>query len=343
MDETRGNRDGQPGPGADDPGTDADAGTGSDTSTSSDADAAGGPVRGGAGGGLAERFEVERPRLRAVAYRVLGSSDEAEDAVQEAWLRLDRADAAEVRDLTAWLTTVVGRICLNLLRSRATRREESWEAVATPEADAAAGGRPPAAAGDPEQQAVLADSVGRALLVVLDTLGPAERLAFVLHDLFAVPFEAIGPIVERSPAAARQLASRARRRVADAPGSPEPDMRRQREVVEAFRAASRDGDFEALVGLLDPDALLRVDAVAAGYGTVPARGGTAVARVFSGRAKAAVPVLASGVPAMAWAPGGRLRVLVAFTLLGGRITAVDVLSDPEQLARLDVVYLEQPR
>ncbi|REK92248.1 RNA polymerase subunit sigma-70, partial [Streptomyces inhibens] len=224
---------------------------------------------------LAERFEQHRARLRAVAYRVLGSAGEADDAVQEAWLRLSRSDTDEVANLGGWLTTVVARVALNMLRSRETRREDPWDMH---RAQAGNGGAETAV--DPEQQAVLADSVGGALLVVLDTLAPAERLAFVLHDMFAVPFDEIAPIVERSPGATRKLASRARRRVQGAVNVPETDIGRQREVVDAFLAASRDGDFEALLALLDPEVELRTDAAAALAGASAARGAAAVAETF---------------------------------------------------------------
>ena len=229
-------------------------------------------MTGGRARWLAERFEEHRPRLRAVAYRMLGSLSEADDAVQDAWLRLSRADTGGVENLGGWLTTVVARVCLNMLRSREPRREEPLD-VHVPDPIVS-----PRTGGDPEQEALLADSVGLALLVVLDTLTPAERLAFVLHDMFAVPFEEIAPMIERSPAAARQLASRARRRVQGQAPAPDPDLARQREVVDAFFAAARDGDFDALVAVLDPDVVLRADGGAArARQTVVIRGARAVA------------------------------------------------------------------
>jgi RNA polymerase sigma factor (sigma-70 family) len=278
---------------------------------------------------LARRFEDHRGRLRAVAYRMLGSASEADDAVQEAWLRLSRSDADEVENLGGWLTTVVARVCLNMLEARRSRREEP------------VGGDlpdPVAHRGDdhdPEQQALAAEGVGLALLVVLDTLTPAERLAFVLHDLFAVPFEEIAPIVDRSPAAARQLASRARRRVQGAP-PPDADLARQRAVVDAFLAASRQGDFEALLALLDPDVVLRADPAAVRTGAAAeARGAAAVAGTFSGRAQTARPALVDGAPGAVWAPGGRPRVAFGFTVADGRILAIDLLADPERLALVE--------
>jgi RNA polymerase sigma factor (sigma-70 family) len=279
---------------------------------------------------LARRFEEHRGRLRAVAYRMLGSASEADDAVQEAWLRLSRADAGAVDNLGGWLTTVVARVCLNMLQARRSRREEP-----------VGGGLPDPVAqrgdgDDPEQQALEAEGVGLALLVVLDTLTPAERLAFVLHDLFAVPFEEIAPIVGRSPAAARQLASRARRRVQGAP-APDADRGRQRAVVDAFLAASREGDFEALVALLDPEVVLRADPAAVRTGAdAEVRGAAAVAGTFSGRARAARPALVDGVPGAMWAPGGQPRVVFAFTVRHGLIVRIDLLADPGHLARMDL-------
>ena len=275
---------------------------------------------------LAERFEEHRTHLRSVAYRMLGSRSEADDAVQEAWLRLSRAGGGDVENLRGWLTTVVARISLNMLRSRRTRREEPLEAEAGLDADA-----------DPEQEALLADSVGLALLVVLDTLTPAERVAFVLHDTFDLPFEEIAPIVGRSPAAARQLASRARRRVRGADAVSGADVARRREIVEAFLAASRGGDLGALLALLDPDVVLRADAAAVQVGA-PAelRGADAVADTFSGRARVARLALVNGAVEAVWAPGGRPRVVFGFTIAGGKIVAIDLLADLEQL---DVVVL----
>jgi RNA polymerase sigma factor (sigma-70 family) len=284
---------------------------------------------------LAERFETHRPRLRAVAYRMLGSASEADDAVQEAWLRLSRADAGEIENLGGWLTTVVARVCLNLLQSRKSRREEPLGAH-LPEETATGQDGP-----DPEQQALLADSVGLALLVVLDTLAPAERLAFVLHDMFDVPFEEIAPIVGRSPAAARQLASRARRRVRGAEAAPDADHARQRAVVDAFLAAARGGDFQALLAVLDPDVVLRSDQAAVQVGASgELHGAAVVADTFAGRARAARPALIDGAAGLVWTPGGVPRVVFGFTIAGGRIVAIDVVADPERLSRLQVALLD---
>src|SRR5437667_5714888 len=252
---------------------------------------------------LAERFEENRPHLRAVAYRMLGSASEADDAVQESWLRLSRAGTDGVENLGGWLTTIVARVSLNMLRSRTLRREEPIDAPVTGQQAAE-----PAGGTDPEHEAVLADSVGLALLVVLDTLPPAERLAFVLHDMFAVPFEEIAPIVGRSATAARQLASRARRRVQGAETVPDPDRARQREVVDAFFAAARRGDFEALVAVLDPEVVLHADRTAAYAGTtLETRGAATVARgalAFSARARFAQPALVNGAVGIVVAPRG---------------------------------------
>ncbi|MEU8300887.1 sigma-70 family RNA polymerase sigma factor [Micromonospora sp. NPDC048909] len=274
---------------------------------------------------LAEQFETYRPHLRAVAYRVLGSAGDAEDAVQEAWLRASRAGTDGVRNLGGWLTTIVARVSLNMLESRSTRRED-LVADQLPEVATSTG---------PEQEAELADSVGLALLVVLDTLTPAERLAFVLHDLFALPYDEIAPIVDRTPEAARQLASRARRRVQG--GSAVPDPVRQREVVAAFLAAARGGDFASLLTVLDPDVVLRADATAVSFGSLPeVRGAAKVADTFSGRAQAARPALIDGVPGAVWAVGGKPRVVVRFTFTDGRITAIDLVADPDQITQLDL-------
>ena len=285
---------------------------------------------------LAERFEENRPHLRAVAYRMLGSSAEADDAVQETWLRLSRAGAGGVENLGGWLTTIVARVSLNMLRSRTLRREEPMDPPATGQPVAPPNGT------DPEHEAVLADSVGLALLVVLDTLTPAERLAFVLHDMFAVPFEEIAPIVERSPVATRQLASRARRRVQEAgPGDPPGEISRRREVVAAFLAASREGDFDALLTMLDPDIVLRADNAAAQMGAdAEAIGPRAVAGIFSGRAKALRPALIDGAPGAVWTYRGETRVVFAFTFTGGTITAIEQIADPERMARLEVTPLK---
>lgn len=289
---------------------------------------------------LTGRFEEQRQRLRGVAYRMLGSVQEADDAVQEAWLRLNRADTSSVENLEGWLTTVVARVALNMLRSRETRRERPLDqparlsVVSDDQAD------------DPEQQALLADSVGLALLVVLDTLSPAERLAFVLHDMFDLPFDEIAPIVDRSPAATRQLASRARRRVRGAPTVPERDLVRQRRVVDAYLAATRDGDFEGLVRLLDPDVVLRADGQALPSGQ-PAlvRGVRAVAAgalASSARARFTQPALVDGAVGLVMAPRGQLFLVLGFTFDGDRITGIDVIADPDRLRDLDLAVLEAP-
>ena len=304
-----------------------------------------------------EYFEEQRPHLRAVAYRMLGSLSEADDAVQEAWLRLNRADTDTVRDLRAWLTTVVSRVCLDMLRSRASRREDSLE-VHVPDPIVTR------AADDPQENAVLADSIGLALLVVLDTLSPSERLAFVLHDIFALPFEEIGQILDRSPAAAKQLASRARRRLRDTRSagavaldeegdgdladdavlSPAPgaitDLARQRRVVDAFLAAAREGEFERLLTILDPDVVLRADAGVGPLGPSQlVRGAHAVigqARRFSPLGRYARPVLVNGGPGFIIVTDGEPLALMAITVVGDRITEMDILADPERLARLDL-------
>jgi RNA polymerase sigma-70 factor, ECF subfamily len=286
---------------------------------------------------LSERFEEHRARLRAVAYRMLGSLSEADDAVQEAWLRLSRTDTGSVENLAGWLTTVVARICLNMLRARESRREESLD-VHMP--DPIIGHKD---GGDPEQQALLADAVGLALMVVLDTLTPAERLAFVLHDLFVVPFEEIAPLIERSPVATRQLASRARRRVQGAVPVPDPDRARQREVVDAFFAAARDGNLGALVAVLDPDVVLRADGgVARARQTGVIRGAEAVAAqaaLASRLAPFARPALINGTPGIVAVVGGRALSVMGFIVAGGKIVAIDVLFDPERLASIDLGVL----
>lgn len=285
---------------------------------------------------LAQRFEERRPRLHAAAYRMLGSRAEAEDAVQEAWLRLDRSDADSVENLSAWLTTVTARVCLNMLRSRRTRSEEPIDEQ--PESLA-----PGDDEVDPEHEAVLGDSVGMALLVVLDTLTPAERLAFVLHDMFDLTFDEIAPILGRSSVAARQLASRARRRVRGA-AVPERDVGRQRRVVDAYLAATRSGDFEALLAVLDPDVVLRADAHAVPTGiSMLLRGATDVAQgamASAARAQYTEPVLIDGSVGLIMAPGAGLTVALTFGIIGGRITEIDVIGDPERLGRLDLVELE---
>jgi RNA polymerase sigma factor (sigma-70 family) len=284
---------------------------------------------------LAERFEEQRTHLRAVAYRMLGSLSEADDAVQEAWLRLSRTDTSGIDNLRAWLTTVVARVCLNMLRSRTSRREElfgsdmpdpvvsRWDET------------------DPEHEALLADSVGLALLVVLETLTPAERLAFVLHDMFAVPFDEIASILDRSPEAARQLASRARRRVRGAP-VPDADLARQREVVDAFVAASRDGEFDALVAVLDPDVVLRTDHAIPPDAPMLVRGARAVAERawrFRQLAPFATPALMNGAPGAVVAPRGRPFAVMGFTVAREKIVEIEVFTDPARLRRLDLSFL----
>ena len=286
---------------------------------------------------LAGRFEEHRGRLRAVAYRMLGSLSEADDAVQETWLRLSRSDTSDVENLGAWLTTVTARVSLNMLRSRNTRREEPL-GVRLPEPIV-----DPADGVDPEHEALLADSVGLALLVVLETLNPAERLAFVLHDMFAVPFDDIAPIVGRSPDAARQLASRARRRVRGATPAPDADRAAQSEVVDAFLAAARDGDFDALVAVLHPDVVLRADLGPAG-GSREVRGAEQVAGQAMGYSRlglVARPALINGVAGVVSLLDGRPFSVGAITVRGGRIVEVDILADPERLARLDLTVLDR--
>jgi len=287
---------------------------------------------------LTERFEERRTRLRGVAYRMLGSVSEADDAVQEAWLRVSRADATAVENLDGWLTTVVARVCLNTLRSRERRREQDLDVhVPDPIIGTEAGG-------DPEQEALLADSVGLALMVVLESLSPAERLAFVLHDMFAVPFDEIAPMIERSPATARQLASRARRRVRGQAPVPDPDLARQRDVVDAFFAASRNGDFDALVAVLDPDVVLRSDGgLARPRMTIVLRGAQAVAdQALTARRLSPFvrPALVNGAAGVVVAAQGRPLVVMAFTVRAGKIVAIDVLSDPDRLRRLDLSALD---
>jgi RNA polymerase sigma-70 factor (ECF subfamily) len=278
---------------------------------------------------LADQFESNRARLRAVAYRVLGSTGEVDDAVQETLLRLSRSDTSAVENLGGWLTTVVARVCLDMLRSRKSRREEPMGPhVPEPVADDAHG-----------RDAEMADSVGAALLVVLETLAPAERLAFVLHDMFAVPFEEIAPIVGRTPAAARQLASRARRRVQ---GTPPPDagFDRRKKIVDAFLKASRESDFEGLLAVLDPDVVLRADAAAQRLGSLAEiRGATAVAEAFKGRAQAAKPALVDGTLAVAVIVGGQLRIVLHLALSGEWISAVEAVADAERLGSFDVAVL----
>jgi RNA polymerase sigma factor (sigma-70 family) len=285
---------------------------------------------------LAERFEEHRTHLRAVAYRMLGSLSEADDAVQEAWLRLARTDADEIENLGGWLTTVVARVSLNMLRSRKVRGEQPIDVrLPDPIVDRADGT-------DPEHEALLADSVGLALLVVLETLSPPERLAFVLHDIFAVPFDEIAPIVERSPEAARKLASRARLRIQGEKTVPDADLDTQREVVNAFLAAARDGDFEALLEVLDPDVVLRRDVVPLG-GTREVRG----ARAVAGQALAYMrlgplmqPALVNGAAGAVAILDGEPFAVGAITVKGGKIVEIDILADPERLSRLDLTFLD---
>src|SRR3954464_10620468 len=281
-----------------------------------------------------ERFEEHRAHLRAVAYRMLGSLSEADDAVQETWLRFSRAGADGVENLGGWLTTIVSRVCLTMLRTRESRREDPLDTrmphpiLSLDELD-------------PEQEALLADAIGLALLVVVQTLAPAERLAFVLHDMFAVPFQEIAPIVDRSPAAARKLASRARRRVQGSAPVQDPDPARRRAVVDAFLAASRAGDFDALVAVLDPEVVLRAD-----FGDAPVsailRGAREVAGqalTFRQYARFARPILVNGAPGVIAVPDGRASSVMGLTITGGRIVAIDVLADPERLRRLDLAFL----
>jgi len=287
---------------------------------------------------LAARFQEHRPRLRAVAYRMLGSTSEADDAVQEAWIRLSRSDAGEIGNLEAWLVTTVGRVALNMLRARRTRREEPLDAhLPDPIVDRADGI-------DPEHEALLADSVGLALLVVLETLTPAERLAYVLHDMFSVPFDEIGAILDRSPDAARQLASRGRRRIRGADTNPDADPAAQQQVVAAFLAAARDGDFDALVAVLDPDVVVREDT---GSGTlVEVRGAADVARRARSASQlglVARPALVNGAAGWVSLRDGDLYAVAALRLRNGRITAMDILLDPARLARLDLTAFDARR
>jgi len=278
---------------------------------------------------LAEQFEDNRTHLRAVAYRMLGSVSEAEDAVQEAWLRLSRSDADAVANLRGWLTTVVSRVCLDILRARRARREEytgAWlpEPIVSVDDES-----------DPEHEALLADSVGIALLVVLETLTPAERLAFVLHDMFDVPFDDIAEIVGRTPAAARQLASRGRRRVRGAAPTPDPDLGRQREVVDAFLAAARSGDFDGLIAVLDPDVVFRMDMGRGRRARPPVAGATAVAREILARgapfAPFGRPAIVNGAAGVRVVARGRTFAVVGFTVEAGRIVEIDLIADPEKL------------
>ncbi|WP_329398455.1 sigma-70 family RNA polymerase sigma factor [Streptomyces lydicus] len=288
--------------------------------------------------GLAARFEAQRSRLRAVAYRMLGSPTEAEDAVQETWLRLARTDDARVDNLPAWLTTVVSRVCLDMLRARTARREELTGQELPERAPDAADGS------DPEHEAFLVDAVGRALLVVLDTLAPAERVAFVLHDLFAVPFDRIAPIVERTPVTTKKLASRARHKVRGTPAVPAAELTRQRRVVEAFLAAARGGDLGELLAVLAPDVVRRVDpAVLRAGGAAELRGARAVAEetvLLARNARFAAPALVDGTVGLVVAPHGRLLFALTVTTEDGRVTAYDVIADPARLRGLDLAVLD---
>jgi RNA polymerase sigma-70 factor (ECF subfamily) len=284
---------------------------------------------------LTERFEQQRPRMRSIAYRMLGSTSEADDAIQDTWLRVSRADTADVDNISAWLTTILARVCLNALRSRAQRKEESLDFV-MPDPILDGDGD-----GNPEQQALLADSVGIALLVVLETLTPAERIAFVLHDLFAIPFDEIGQMIERSPDAARQLASRARRRVRGHAPVPDADIARQREVVDAFFAAARNGSFEALIAILHPDVVFRAE----GLGPVPfvlsgAETVASNARMFGPSSPHFRPVLVNGGAGVLLVEDGQLKSITGFTVVDGRIVAIDVLANPERLSAYDLSFLD---
>jgi RNA polymerase sigma factor (sigma-70 family) len=278
---------------------------------------------------LAQRFEERRPRLTALAYRMLGSAGEADDAVQEAWLRLSRSDADSIENLGSWLTTVTSRVCLNILQARRSRPEvpldpDAPEPAADPESD-------------PESEALLADSIGLALLVVLDTLSPAERVAFVLHDMFGLPFDEIAPIVGRNAPATRQLASRARRRVQREDAGPEADRLRHAKLVDAFLAAARAGEFEGLLALLDPEVVLTADQTAADMGTAQEMRGVAEVAAFSRRARGATPALLDGAAAAVWIVGGQPRVVYRFTTSGDKITGIDLIADRARLRELDLV------
>lgn len=284
---------------------------------------------------LADQFEANRDHLQGVAYRMLGSLSEANDAVQEAWLRLSRTDADEIENLGGWLTTVVARVCLDMLRSRKAEREESLDDLVPerlPDRDVGT---------DPEQEALLADSIGVALLVVLDTLNPAERLAFVLHDIFAMPFEAIAPIVERSESTVRQLASRARRRVQATVAVKRADLTSQREVVNAFLTAAREGSFEALLALLDPDVVFRADAIMAATTTAPAeiRGAEAIARQFMGRARGALPALVNGSIGVLVGRRDHPFFVLNITVANGKIVAIEGVGDPARLRNMHLSVL----
>ena len=283
---------------------------------------------------LAEQFEANRTHLQAVAYRMLGDLSEADDAVQEAWLHLSRSDRSSVRNLGGWLTTVIARICLDMLRARKSRREQSLEASGPEPIMSRESGS------DPEHEALLADAVGLALLVVLDSLTPAERLAFVLHDIFDVPFDEIAPIVERSETAARQLASRARRRVRGGARVQGANLTEQRAVVDAFLSASREGNFDALLAVLDPEVVFRHDRTAVPVGASrEVSGALAVAKQFAGRAQAARPVLVNGSVGVIVAPRGQLLLVLDLTITHGKIAEINVIADPARLQKLDLAVL----
>jgi len=280
---------------------------------------------------LAQRFEEERARLTSIASRMLGSASDADDAVQEAWIRLSRSDVESIEHLSSWLTTVLSRVCLNILQARRSRPESPLDAdwLDDPLDDSPES--------DPEQEALLADSIGLALTIMLDRLSPSERVAFVLHDIFGIPFEEIAPILGRNDAAARKLASRARQRVRVQDGDQATNQVRQANLVEAFLAAARQGDFDRLVAVLDPDVVLRADRTTVAMGApAEARGAIPVAR-FCRRAHGAVPALVNGEAAVAWAPDGKVRVLFTFTTAGAKITAIDLIADPERLLELDLI------
>lgn len=286
--------------------------------------------------GPVQGFEEHREHLRAVAFRMLGSSGEADDAVQETWMRFARTDTADVENLRGWLTTVVSRVCLNLLRSRRTRREDALESDLPVAAS-------PNAGGDPESDAVMADSVGLALQVVIDALGPAERVAFVLHDLFGVPFDRIAPVLDRTPEATRQLASRARRRVrAGDRAAADRDAAQRKSVVDAFLAAAREGRFEDLLAVLDPDITVVADedAVATGFAGREVIGASAVAKIFNGQARDAVTVLVDGLAGAMWAPGGMPRSVLSFAVVDGRIASIEIMNDPAAIAALELERAE---
>ena len=281
---------------------------------------------------LAERFEEHRTRLRAIAYRILGSAADADDAVQEAWIRFSRSDTTAVDNLGSWLSTVVSRVCLNMLQARRSRPQ--------PAADPDLPGPPADTASGPEEQALLADSVGMALLIVLDRLSPAERVAFVLHDVFAIPFDDIAPILDRSTAATRQLASRARARVRHQEATLQAERRRHAELVEAFLAAAREGDFEGLLALLDPDVVLRADERAVALGAPPVTRGADPVGSFVRRARGATPALLDGAAAAVWIQHRELRVVYRFTTSAERIIGIELIADPDTIHDLDLVVTQ---